>query len=123
MQPQHQLQQNRKGTNDEVEEVHAGDLVGTEARPAALGGDVVNGAERPARNQLVTARMRVAQFEAQIAEFDGLNREGRRTPRGRDLEARIDGLRQGHAKWVARVAELEQIVATESGVSREQEER
>lgn len=63
--------------------------------------------ERTPEAQLTTARMLLAQFIVQIEEFEGMNREQRRSPRGKDLTARIDGLRQGHATWMARVAELE----------------
>jgi len=62
---------------------------------------------RPVEDQLRTARMLLAQFVVQIEEFEGMNRRQRRTPRGRDLARRIDGLREGHAKWKQRVAELE----------------
>jgi len=62
---------------------------------------------RPAEAQLTTARMLLAQFITQIEEFDGMNREQRRTPRGRDLSSRIVGLREGREKWQARVDELE----------------
>lgn len=70
---------------------------------------------RPARAQLTTARVLLAQFNDQIAEFESMNREARRSPRGRDLTARIDGLRTGQAKWAARVTELEQLILTEGG--------
>lgn len=69
--------------------------------------------ERAPEAQLTTARMLLAQFITQIEEFEGMNREQRRSPRGRDLSARIDGLREGREKWTARVADLEaQIGAT-----------
>lgn len=61
---------------------------------------------RPAEAQLSTARYLLAQFIAQIEEYEALNREGRRTPHGRDLGKRLDGLRAGRAKWQARVDEL-----------------
>lgn len=61
--------------------------------------------------QLTTARMLLAQFIVQIEEFEAMNREERRTPRGRDLANRIDGLREGRATWEKRVAELEAEVA------------
>lgn len=64
-------------------------------------------AERTPEAQLTTARMLLAQFITQIEEFEGMNREQRRTPRGRDLSSRIGGLRDGRGKWAARVAELE----------------
>ena len=62
---------------------------------------------RDLKAQLTTARMLLAQFITQIEEFEGMNREQRRTPRGRDLTARIDGLREGHATWTKNVADLE----------------
>ncbi|GGD33230.1 hypothetical protein GCM10010915_12030 [Microbacterium faecale] len=62
---------------------------------------------RPAEAQLSTARMLLAQFITQIDEFEDMNRQQRRTPRGRDLASRIYGLREGRAKWQARVVELE----------------
>lgn len=61
---------------------------------------------RPAEKQLTTALLLLAQFEAQITEYEAMNRAERRTPRGRDLQSRIGGLREGHAKWKARAAEL-----------------
>lgn len=68
---------------------------------------------RPSDAQLATARMLLAQFAAQIAEYEGMNREQRRTPRGRDLASRIQGLRAGHRKWTDRVAELEAQTETQ----------
>lgn len=65
--------------------------------------------------QLRTARMLLAQFIVQIEEFEGMNRRARRTPRGRDLAARIDGLREGHAKWTGRVTELEAALEGKQG--------
>lgn len=64
-------------------------------------------AERTPEAQLTTARMLLAQFIVQIEEFEGMNREQRRTDRGRDLSSRIQGLRAGRKKWADRVAELE----------------
>ena len=55
--------------------------------------------------------MLLAQFIVQIEEFEAMNREERRSPRGRDLTRRIDGLREGRAEWEKRVAELEAEVA------------
>jgi hypothetical protein len=66
---------------------------------------------RTVEAQLTTARVVLAQFRAQIAEFDGMNREDRRTERGRDLAARIEGLREGLATWEKRVAHLEAALA------------
>lgn len=62
---------------------------------------------RTAKAQLLTARMILAQFITQIEEFEGMNREQRLTERGRDLTARIDGLRAGRSTWADRVTELE----------------
>lgn len=63
--------------------------------------------ERTPEAQLATARMLLAQFIQQIEEFEGMNREQRRSIRGRDLSSRFQGLRAGRKKWAARVAELE----------------
>lgn len=63
---------------------------------------------RPAENQISTARYLLTLFIAQIDEYEAMNREQRRTPRGKELEARIDALRQGRATQEARIAELEQ---------------
>jgi len=41
----------------------------------------------------------LAQYIAQIEEFEAMSRKQRRTPRGRDLADRIDGLREGREKW------------------------
>jgi hypothetical protein len=71
--------------------------------------------ERDPKDQLFTARLILEQFNAQIEEFDGMNRQDRRgTARGRDLSTRIDGLRDGQAKWAARVTELEERMAREA---------
>lgn len=73
----------------------------------------VNAPDRDPAKQLVTAKMLVAMFETQITEYDGMNREQRRTTaRGKDLTARIRGLHEGHAKWAARVTELEALIPT-----------
>lgn len=69
--------------------------------------------ERPVKAQLTTARMLVAQFVAQLDEYAGMNREARRTPRGRELSKRLNGLNEGREKWSARVAELEARLASE----------
>lgn len=53
---------------------------------------------RDLKAQLTTARMLLAQFIVQIDEFEGMNREQRRTPRGR---------RTGYTTWTDRVADLE----------------
>lgn len=63
--------------------------------------------ERSPQAQLTTARLLIAQFTAQITEYEAMNREQRRTPRGRDLTSRIDGLHQGLRTWETRAAELE----------------
>ncbi len=63
--------------------------------------------ERSVGAQLTTARMLLAQFEAQLAEYADMNREARRTVRGRDLAARLSGLMEGREMWSARVTELE----------------
>ncbi|GAB2519583.1 hypothetical protein [Paramicrobacterium agarici] len=68
---------------------------------------------RGPKQELSTARMLLAQFTAQIQEFESMNREARRTERGRDLTNRIDGLRQGHQTWTDRVAELEKQIEEE----------
>ncbi len=57
-------------------------------------------------DQLSTARLIVAQFQAQIDEFEGMNRASRRTPRGRDLAARMEGLRVGLRTWTQRVSDI-----------------
>lgn len=68
--------------------------------------------ERTAEAQLVTARLLLAQFDQQLTEWAHMSPSRRtRTVRGRDLRARLDGLKDGQAKWSARVAELEQQVA------------
>ena len=69
--------------------------------------------ERPVTAQLTTARLLLAQFIAQLDEYAAMNREARRTPRGRDLSARLDGLKDGREKWAAKVDELEARLATE----------
>jgi hypothetical protein len=69
--------------------------------------------ERPVKAQLTTARLLLAQFIAQLDEYAAMNREARRTPRGRDLSARLSGLEEGRAKWSRTVAELEARLATE----------
>jgi len=62
---------------------------------------------RPIENQLSTARYILAQFIAQIEEFENMNREQRRTERGQDLTARIDGLRTGRTTWEQRITDLQ----------------
>ena len=69
--------------------------------------------ERPVKAQLTTARLLLAQFIAQLDEYAAMNREARRTPRGRDLSARLDGLKEGREKWAKKVDELEARMATE----------
>lgn len=70
---------------------------------------------RPLKAQLATAQMILAQYAAQIDEYDGMNREQRRSKRGRDLSSRIVGLRAGLAKWMTRAADLEHAIAAEAG--------
>lgn len=72
---------------------------------------------RTATAQLATARYLLAQFITQLDEYDNLNREGRRTPRGRDLTSRLPGLRQGRATWTERVAYLEPLAAAEAATN------
>lgn len=69
--------------------------------------------DRPLEAQLATARILLAQYAVQIDEYDGMNREQRRTPRGKDLASRITGLRAGVRKWMERAAELEAQIETE----------
>ena len=69
--------------------------------------------ERPVKAQLTTARLLLAQFIAQLDEYAAMNREARRTPRGRDLSARLDGLKEGREKWAKKDGELEARLATE----------
>lgn len=69
---------------------------------------------RDPKKQLVTARMLLALFDNQLAEYDAMNRDQRRrTPRGQDLTARLPGLREGRATWARRVAALETQIASE----------
>lgn len=72
---------------------------------------------RSPQAQLTTARILLAQFYEQINEYEAMNREQRRTPRGRDLAARIDGLRDGQAKWRQRAAQLEAQITDDIGAS------
>ncbi len=70
--------------------------------------------ERTATAQLATARIILAQFDEQLREWDQMPlRKRKSTKRGRDLSARLDGLRQGQATWRARVDRLEAEVAEE----------
>lgn len=55
--------------------------------------------------QLRTARMLLAQFIVQIEEHEEHEETGAHADR-------IDQLREGHAKWTARVAELEAQVSS-----------
>lgn len=71
---------------------------------------------RSLETQLATARMLLGQYSAQISEYEGMNREQRRSPRGKDLASRIVGLRSGLRHWMTRAAELEeQIAAAKEG--------
>ncbi len=68
--------------------------------------------ERSAQAQLTTARLLLAQFDEQLAEWKHMPpNKRRRTARGRDLRARLDGLNAGREKWAARVADLEAQIA------------
>lgn len=69
--------------------------------------------ERSPQAQLSTARYLLAQFIAQLDEYEAMNRAQRRTPRGRDLTARLDGLRAGKAKWEARATKLQARIGTD----------
>ncbi|WP_336647537.1 hypothetical protein [Microbacterium sp. MMO-10] len=72
--------------------------------------------ERSTLTQLTTARLILAQFKAQIGEWESMGeKRRRRSVRGRDLGARIGGLHKGHAKWTQRVADLEAKAAAEAG--------
>lgn len=75
----------------------------------------MNGAEeRPLVAQLTTARLLLAQFGEQLAEYQHMPpRKRRTTARGKDLTARLSGLRAGHATWTERVADLEARIAAE----------
>lgn len=70
----------------------------------------MTGGGRPPEAQLATARMLLVQCAAQIDEYDGMNREQRRTARGKDLASRIVGMRAGLRKWMTRAAELEAAI-------------
>lgn len=64
--------------------------------------------ERDAKAKLTTARLLLAQFNAQLAEWKHMAPARRkRTARGRDLASRLEGLKAGREKWAARVADLE----------------
>ena len=71
--------------------------------------------ERTPAAQLATARLLIAQFETQLTEHAAMNREQRRTPRGRDLTRRLPDLRQGLATWQARATELETRISEDAG--------
>lgn len=71
--------------------------------------------ERSRKARLVTARLLLSQFDAQLAEWKHMAPAGRkRTVRGRDLASRLDGLKTGRETWAARVAELEALVTAEA---------
>lgn len=73
---------------------------------------MITAPERDPAKQLVTARMLVAMFEAQLTEYDQMNDHDREhTDRGRDLTDRLPGLRQGHTQWTQRVQALEDHIA------------
>ena len=70
--------------------------------------------ERPLEAQLATARILLAQFTEQLNEWKHMGVKRRaRTVRGKDLTRRLPGLREGHAKWTARVADLEARIAAQ----------
>lgn len=71
--------------------------------------------ERPLIAQLTTARILLAQFEEQLNEWKHLGpKQRQRTVRGKDLTRRLHGLREGHATWTARVADLEARIAVQA---------
>lgn len=71
--------------------------------------------ERSAKARLTTARLLLAQFEEQLAEWKHMSpSRRRRTTRGRDLASRLDGLKTGRETWSKRVADLEARLAAES---------
>ena len=71
--------------------------------------------ERSVKAQLSTARLLLAQFDQQLAEWRHMSPARRkRTVRGRDLARRMDGLKAGREKWAARVADLEARTASET---------
>lgn len=64
--------------------------------------------ERDPAKQLVTAKMLVALFEAQLTEHADMSDHDREhTERGQDLTQRLPGLHQGHTHWTQRVKDLE----------------
>lgn len=68
--------------------------------------------ERDPAKQLVTAKMLVAMFEAQLTEYDDMSEHDREhTERGQDLTQRLPGLHQGHTQWTERVKHLEDHIA------------
>lgn len=68
--------------------------------------------ERDPAKQLVTAKILLAMFEAQLTEYDNMSDHDRATtPRGQDLTGRLPGLRQGHTQWTERVQVLEDHIA------------
>lgn len=68
--------------------------------------------ERPLSAQLTTALLLIAQFDEQIREWEGMGAKRRaRTVRGRDLARRIDGMREGKAKWLKRAEEIQARIA------------
>ncbi|WP_292698111.1 hypothetical protein [Microbacterium sp. 69-10] len=70
--------------------------------------------ERTAAQQLATARLLLGQFEAQLREWKHMGAKKRlRSARGKDLARRMPGLKAGHAKWTARVEDLEARAAAE----------
>lgn len=69
---------------------------------------------RDLNRQLGTARLLVGKFVAQIEEHDAMSARDRFTEHGRDLTARIDGLREGREMWQKRVDELVAAIGGES---------
>jgi hypothetical protein len=68
--------------------------------------------ERDPAKQLVTAKMLVAMFEAQLTEYADMSEHERtHTERGQDLTTRLPGLHQGHTQWTQRVQTLEDHIA------------
>jgi FtsZ-binding cell division protein ZapB len=68
--------------------------------------------ERDPAKQLVTAKILLAMFEAQLTEYDNMSDHDREhTERGQDLTARLPGLRQGHTQWAERTRLLQDHIA------------
>lgn len=68
--------------------------------------------EREPAKQIVTAKMLVALFEAQLTEYHDMSEHDRQhTDRGRDLTDRLPGLHQGRTQWTQRAEALEDHIA------------